>query len=298
MAEVTVSVIMLSYNHLPYVEQAIESVLKQERKWPLELIICDDASTDGTTDIIKEYEKKHSEIITVLREQNIGFIKNYYDAIKRVHGDYVLLCAADDYWLQGKLVRQVSYMEKHSDVSMCCHKVLNYSEKRKVLRWSMGRTPKVSLEDIIFHDKISAGSVCVRGDLLHRYDMEVDPVNRGWLQEDFPLHMYMAMHGRVHLIDRNLSVYRLVPGSISHSTVPEIDYNLRKSQYRIAQFFAQGNERLEKLAYQGWVRNLSMMYLRRGNLEEARNASRDLTKEKWIYYFTFIPGIKHLLKLI
>ncbi len=296
MPEITVSVIMLSYNHLPYIRQAIESVLQQEKKWSLEFVICDDASTDGTADVIREYQKNNSEIVAVLREKNIGFIKNYYDAIKRVHGKYVLFCAADDFWLPGKLTRQVSHMEKHSDVSMCCHKVLNYSEKRKVFRWSMGRTPKVKLEDIIFHNKISAGSVCVRGDLLHQYDADVVPAEKNWLQEDYPLHMYMATHGKVHLINKFLSVYRIVPGSISHSNVPEIDYNLRKSTYEIAKYYAKNDEALGKLAYQCWIRNLAMMYLRRGELDNVRKYSKDLVKEKWIYYMTFLPRIKYILK--
>ncbi len=65
MPEITVSVIMLSYNHLPYIRQAIESVLQQEKKWSLEFVICDDASTDGTADVIREYQKTNSEKVAV-----------------------------------------------------------------------------------------------------------------------------------------------------------------------------------------------------------------------------------------
>ena len=124
-SEPLVSVLMLTYNHAPYIGQAISSVLEQETEYPLELIICDDASTDGTQDIAKQFANKDPRVVLSLQPVNTRFGKNFADGTALVHGKYVAFCEGDDYWTaKDKLQRQVSFLEANPDFTVCSHKVL------------------------------------------------------------------------------------------------------------------------------------------------------------------------------
>ena len=120
-----VSVIMLAYNHAPYVSEAIESVLSQNRDFSMEVLIGDDASTDGTARIVGEYANRYPDLIVpVLREQNIGATENLYDLIQRAEGAYLAYLECDDYWSDPqKLCRQVEFLENHPAYIGCTHRV-------------------------------------------------------------------------------------------------------------------------------------------------------------------------------
>ena len=115
-----VSVKMITYNHEPYIVQAIEGVLMQETDFPIELIIGEDCSTDRTREIVLAYQQKHPNIIRVITyDQNVGCRKNGFITEKACRGKYVAFCEGDDYWHHPqKLKKQVAYLESHADVGM------------------------------------------------------------------------------------------------------------------------------------------------------------------------------------
>ena len=120
-----VSVVMLSYNHEPYVTQAIESVLSQETAFPVEILIGDDASSDHTPDIIRQYAQRYPErIVPVLREKNLGPTPNLYDLIERAGGKYIAYLECDDIWCDNtKLQQQVDFLETHPGYVACTHRI-------------------------------------------------------------------------------------------------------------------------------------------------------------------------------
>ena len=115
-----VSVHMITYNHEPYIREAIEGVIKQEASFPIELVIGEDCSTDRTREIVLEYQSKHPGIIRVLiAEKNVGANKNSRRVHKACRGKYIAYCEGDDYWhRKDKLSSQVAYMEDHPDIGM------------------------------------------------------------------------------------------------------------------------------------------------------------------------------------
>ena len=115
-----VSVIMLSYNHEEYMRQALDSVLGQQTDFPFEVIIHDDASTDGSQKIIREYAGKYPHIIRpVLQTENqysqdVDFIEKFMYPM--VRGKYVAYCECDDYWCSmDKLAKQVAFLEANAE---------------------------------------------------------------------------------------------------------------------------------------------------------------------------------------
>jgi len=119
-----VSIITLVYNHAPFIRQCIESILMQKTTFPFELLIHDDASTDGSADIIREYEAHYPNILKPVyqkenqRSQGKSILtKHVYPKIK---GKYVAMCDGDDYWIDPlKLQKQVDFLESHLDYSIC-----------------------------------------------------------------------------------------------------------------------------------------------------------------------------------
>lgn len=119
-----VSVCCITYNHEPCISQAIESFLMQKTNFPFEIIIHDDASTDRTPGIIREYGKKYPDLIKPIYQKENQYSKgikpNYTFNYPRAKGKYIALCEGDDYWIDPyKLQKQVDFMEANEDYSLC-----------------------------------------------------------------------------------------------------------------------------------------------------------------------------------
>ena len=129
-----VSICCLTYNHAPFIRKALDGFLMQEpptgvsadEPW-FEILIHDDASTDGTDAIIKEYAAKYPDIIFPLYEEINQYThggKGNMDLFNynRVRGKYIAYCEGDDYWIDAhKLQKQVDFMECHLEYSICTH---------------------------------------------------------------------------------------------------------------------------------------------------------------------------------
>lgn len=126
--DVLVSICCITYNHAPYIRQCLDGFIMQKTNFKYEILIHDDASTDGTADIIREYEAKYPDIFKPIYQtenqyskgKNISATYNWPRAI----GKYIAQCEGDDYWTDPlKLQKQVDYMEANPEFSMCFHKV-------------------------------------------------------------------------------------------------------------------------------------------------------------------------------
>lgn len=120
-----VSVIMITYNHEKYIEEAVNGVLMQETNFDYELIVANDQSTDQTDGVIKRILSEHplsKRVHYIEREKNIGMIANFIDAVRQSKGKYIALCEGDDYWTHPlKLQKQVDFLEQNEEYSMVCH---------------------------------------------------------------------------------------------------------------------------------------------------------------------------------
>lgn len=116
--DITVSVIMLAYQHVKYIAKALDSVLMQKTKYHYEIIVTDDGSTDGTRELLSEYKARNADIIHLLmRPKNTGKpTRNLYMSMKLAKGRYIALMDGDDFWTdEYKLEKQIDYLEAHPD---------------------------------------------------------------------------------------------------------------------------------------------------------------------------------------
>ncbi len=120
-----VSVAMMTYNHEPFIRQAIEGVLMQRCSFSYELIIGEDCSTDGTRSVVEEYQRIYPHIIKpIFHQKNVGAIANQADVLNACRGRYIALCEGDDYWTDPlKLQKQVDFLEQNPDFAICFHDI-------------------------------------------------------------------------------------------------------------------------------------------------------------------------------
>ncbi len=133
-----VSVLCQTYNHESFIRQCLDGIIMQKTNFGFEVLVHDDASTDKTANIIREYEKKFSKIIDPIYQ-----IENQYSQKKRVfariqlpraRGKYIAICEGDDYWTDPfKLQKQVDFLEANPEFSFCCHRYKIYSQFNKTM---------------------------------------------------------------------------------------------------------------------------------------------------------------------
>lgn len=110
MNEPFVSVIVLTYNHEKFIVNCLDSLLSQD--YPnLEIIVCDDASTDRTPEIISSFAQKSIKVNVFLSDTNQGPAKNFIRALAKCKGEFIAICEGDDLWVSPeKISLQISYI--------------------------------------------------------------------------------------------------------------------------------------------------------------------------------------------
>lgn len=121
--DIMVSVCCITYNHKQFIGQAIDGFLSQKTNFKFEVMIGDDCSTDGTSDIIKAYADQYPGIIKLISgNKNVGAHENMRRVVKCCSGKYIALCDGDDYWTDPfKLQKQVDFLEQNASYVICCH---------------------------------------------------------------------------------------------------------------------------------------------------------------------------------
>ncbi len=210
-----VSVVMVAYNSERYIDEAICGVVGQKCGFGVQLVICDDASTDGTAETVGKWAARYPGIIDYHRNpRNLGVQGNYLEAFRHCRGKYITMCDADDYWCDSsKLRRQVEYMESHPSCSLCYHRVINYYEANGEMSLSNGGgAVEESATGLASRNTVTNLSVMYRASLV---DLTSLP---SWIADirliDYAMHMLFASQGEVHYINRPMGVYRHLPAAI------------------------------------------------------------------------------------
>lgn len=237
-----VSISCITYNHEPYIMQTLDGFLMQKTRFPFEVLIHDDASTDRTADIIREYEKKFPKIIKPIYQKENQYSKGNRAILAsfvypRAKGKYIALCEGDDYWIdENKLQKQVDFMEQNPDVGLTYSKVKMLNNKQNEF-FSVWGKEKNCFAELIQENQIPTLSVCMRKDILLQYIKDVAPGTKNWLMGDYPMWLYFIHVSKVKFFDEITGVYRTLENSASHSTNVLKQINFLKSTYDIKEFF-------------------------------------------------------------
>lgn len=220
-----VSVAMITYNHGPYIEQAIESVLDQDTTFPFELVIGEDASVDGTRKIVLDYANRFPDRVrAIVGRSNVGMNRNLVRTIQACRGRYIALVEGDDYWTSGsKLEQQAAYLDRHSNCAICYHNVLQFNDWEDAPpapRFPPGPRRVASLADLLERDFIPTCSTMFRAGLIDGFPDWFFSLPMG----DWPLHVLNALHGDIGYVDEIMGAYRLhAGGAWTRLETPEQD---------------------------------------------------------------------------
>ncbi|MGN0739621.1 MAG: glycosyltransferase [Treponema sp.] len=234
------SVEVTTYNQKEYIAQTLHSIIYQKHSYKYEILVSDDCSTDGTQDVIREFEKKYPEIVKpVYNKKNLGAMANYYATVSRAKGKYLMGCAGDDYWLPGKVEKQISFMERNLDFDICYGKADCIDEINKVKMQSLGMN-YLDFKDVLFRgNNCPALTLCIRTSFFKNYLKEIEPDKKNWIMEDYPFLIYAAFEKRnFFFFNESLAVYRILSGSLSHPASLKSEYNFVYNTYELRKFFA------------------------------------------------------------
>lgn len=218
MSDPKVSVLIPSYNQEHVIEQTVMSSLTQDYD-DLEVVVSDDASTDGTPQILNELEAKYPGRLKVfLHETNLGVTKNHTRGLLECSGELIAFQDGDDLFLPGKIKKQVAFMQAHPDCTIISHDVDVFdSDSGKTLYlWSerFGQREGGMYELVRYGNYLSSVSVMVRRMHLPSYGYD-DRIRIGsdWL---LWLEALSRGHGRICYLDEVLARYRRHPGNLTN----------------------------------------------------------------------------------
>lgn len=258
-----ISILLLTYNHERYIEQALDSILKQKVDVSYEVIVLDDASTDNTQQILKNYKKEYPKIISLyLRKRNSCHpTRNLFFLMSRAKGKYIALLEGDDYWNDDlKLKKQYKFLEKYKEYSACVTDVIIVDKNNKKIT---GKEFYDKKENHIYTIKdfqhIKAAGMSGSLFLRNYFD------SHNWfiiysaspIMGDFTLFMLCILHAPLYQMDEKMAVYRYV-SSVGENNFNSIQKENIYKDYMIVQYWI----RLENYMKQHYKSNFEIVRIK------------------------------------
>lgn len=223
-----VSVVCVTYNHEKFVEDALRGILVQETNFPIEILIHDDASQDGTQEIIARYKEQYPNLIKCFLQTENQYSQGHTPVMilsEKTKGEYWAICEGDDYWIdKRKLATQVAALELHPEINFSFHPAeqLNFETgETKIIGQYRSDSGVVPLSDVIkkSYGQIPTASTLIRYDALTRY-FSFKRKNPYIRVGDIYIHFFGSEPNGAWYVDKVNSVYRFsVPGSWSQKNM-------------------------------------------------------------------------------
>jgi hypothetical protein len=238
-----VSIFCVTYNHRPYIQQCLDSLLAQKTDFPFEIIVHDDASTDGTTEVIKEYELRYPEIVVPIYQKENQYSKgnrrimaSFMICVAR--GKYIAFCEGDDFWHRSdKLQRQVAVLQDDPRVSLVCSSWRVVSSegslvKEDALVSKRFRKSDISTKDVLLSGVVMTLTVCALRCYVQRALCE-SPLcrNHTYPFGDTPLWFELSRYGRLCCMPEVFASYRLSDNSATRSVDPLQAYQFNSKSW-------------------------------------------------------------------
>jgi glycosyltransferase involved in cell wall biosynthesis len=244
-----VSIICLTFNHEKFIKNSLDGFVMQETNFPFEIIIHDDASTDNTTNIIREYESKYKDLFKPIYQsenqasQERGRVTRI--AFNEAKGKYIALCEGDDYWTDPlKLQKQVDFLEGNLDYGLVYTDLVRYFENKGIIEEGVFKNI-LGYKENTFEDFLINGwwlAPCtwmIRRDTL----VQLPRYPSNFRVGDFPMLLSLARFSKIGFISDSTAVYRVLEKSASRNNSNwRFDYSLRKGVFEIQLYFGERHD--------------------------------------------------------
>ena len=221
-----VAIHCLVYNHEPYLRDCFEGFVMQQTNFPFVAIVHDDASTDASAAIIREYEEKYPHIFKPIYETENQYSKRdgsldriMNEAIEVTSAKYVAMCEGDDYWTDPlKLQKQVDFLEANPEYSMCFHsadiKIQGVDKSKCGAQCENIQDKEYSSTELFVEWIVPTASIVYDRQRVNSYSIKhPEWATRG----DIILVLKCSHCGKVWGMSDKMSVYRMQPNSVSHN---------------------------------------------------------------------------------
>ena len=291
--EPLVSICCLSYNHEPYIRDAIEGFLMQKTDFPFEILIHDDASTDGTADIIREYEAKYPDIIKPIYQTENQYSKGIKVSqvyqFPRAKGKYIALCEGDDYWTDPyKLQKQVDFLEANPAFGLVYTDFITVDENKKKIKKQLRRKPIHPIGRVTKYFQkrnfIQTVTVLARKELLIKADDLAS--NHQFRPIDYAIFIELSGFTRFYYFPDKTSAYRVLKESSSHTENIDARIAFVENSFSILRYYnTKFNWRISKKQLQ---KRHTLLLLR----------EYSLYKDKKMFFSTLKSHIKNDISII
>lgn len=279
----TLSIIVLTYNHRDYIRQNLEGIFMQKVNFPIELIICDDKSADGTDDVIRELLEDTPPHITVkytAHQKNMGSTPNFYYALIQVTGKYIAFCEGDDYWTdKHKLQEQYDFLSQNPDYSLCFHQAINVSPYPDIhgTPFSLVENRDYTPEEIYRHWVVHTATVMLRAETLQSDAFLKTMKDPTLLYFDTILFLAASTVGKMRGFSGAMSAYRRHDAGLSFGAV-NLKRDLKHNHL----------DRIIELYYAGKIREHARWQIFKRSYEDFSLA---LKKKDFLLSFSFLKWI-------
>lgn len=253
-----ISVVVTAYNQEDYISECLDSILAQKGNFSLEVILGDDASTDGTRDILQKYVRNFPGIFFLFHEEkNMGLVKNIKRCLDVCHGDFVAFCEGDDYWIdEYKLKKQKDLLLKKTEFSMCFSAINIYFQDESYYSLHEGqqsiKSDRIFIDDLLTENVIMNFSCCFyRTKTISSLPKELFELDNA---ADWIFNICCAEIGPIGYINEVMSVYRIHKDGLwagkslvdnLREGLPKLDVYDALLEYRYHEKFREIKERVK-----------------------------------------------------
>ena len=232
---VDISVLLITYNHAPFIAKAVESVLSQVTSRSFELIVSEDASTDRTLEIVKDLTGGDERVRLMVSPTNLHTNETVARAIRAARGRYICMLDGDDHWIvDDKLERQADVLDADSSLSACFHNariVRGEAVEPGEERWTPAeQATRIGMREIWEGNPFATCAGMLRRGALDGpcpWYVDLDPMITDW-----PLYIMCAEKGDLQFVDEAVGAYRLHDGGAFSSLPTRDKLDVTASLYR------------------------------------------------------------------
>ncbi len=277
------SVCVITYNQEKYIEQALQSILKQKTNFSFQIIISDDCSTDNTAQIIKKYAQMYPDKINAFfQEKNLGSTKNFIFCLSQAKTKYVIINEGDDYFIsEDKLQKQVDFLETHPEYSICFHRgktVFEDSAESDLLQPIKKLIRKgTTFNQLLKMNYIKTNTALYRWRFIDKNVKDYFPDNI--FPCDWYLHLLHAKVGKIAILKEAMSVYRVHKNGIWAGKSPD-EITLRFGERLLNFYFSvwtnitDESDDYFKNILLPYFKDTMEIYYKNGNFKELENIKK------------------------
>ena len=235
-----VSIVCITYNQEDFIRETLDSFVSQVTTFPFEVLIHDDASTDNTVNIIRDYADRYPEVIKPVFEKENQYSKGTFEFVNELfvsaQGKYIAMCEGDDYWTDNyKLQKQVDFLEKHPEYNLCFHSVEviydDGSRKSEIVPADI-RPSDFTISKLLENNFIYTCSVMYRkGDY--------EKIAHSVLPQDIYLHLFHIGRGRIGFLKDTMAVYRKQSSGVWWDSGKRMTNIYKKYRFQSTNLFSQ-----------------------------------------------------------